>query len=338
MLGRMEDGEKKPREPSPETVRRTKCWHALERVAARQLGVVAHWQAADLGLDGKTFVEHARRHGWERLTRGLWAAPWSEVSFARRCALERVRGSRARLLTGEAQLVLLGVRRDTTSLVDLWVGPGRSPRAQPGVRFHRGRWASGDAVARVQGIPSTPVLRALRDAARRSTVDRLVRDIAALDRMRRATPAQVAADLDRIGPFPGKPKLRAAVLESLDGLVHSGDEALARQLLAAESQQPHPRPLLVEHGCRRIGEIDIPYCWLRYGIEVDGPHHREDGVAERDRARDRALGRLDWVIDRVPAELVRTNPGAFVQAVRAGLAAAVARSPEPWPCDRCGTR
>lgn len=123
----------------------------------------------------------------------------------------------------------------------------------------------------------------------------------------------------------------------MDGLVHSKDEALARQLLAAEPFTLHPRPLLLEHGRRRIGEIDLAVCALRYGAEVDGPHHLEDGVAEQDRARDRSLGRLGWTIDRFPADLVRDHPTAFVEAVRAGAAAAAARDPVPWPCGRCVT-
>ncbi len=325
----------KKREASPATRKRFAAWQAVERVAARQHGVLATWQATDLGLCKDTLLRQLRAHGWEQLSRGIWAAPWSEESFERRCAVERARGGRARLITSGAALTLLGVRRSKATSIDLWVGPRVSPPARPGVRYHRGVWVTGERVTRVQGIPCVPPLRALRDASKTSSVDRLMRDIAGLDRLRRATPAEVLADLERVGRFPGKARLLVATLASLEGLVHSRDEEAARGLLVVAPYRLHPRPLLVEARGRRVGEIDLAVCAIRYGAEIDGPHHLEDGAAERDAWRDRALGRLAWRIDRFPADMVREDPRGFVEAVCAGMAEAAARRPEPWPCPVC---
>jgi hypothetical protein len=310
-------------------------WASLERLLARQHGVVAMWQVIALGIPHTTFIRHARTRGWTLLGRAIWAAPWSVESFTRRCVVERIRGRRARLVTGGAEFVLLEVRRLAPSAVDLWVRPGVAVRRRPGVVIHRSPWVAGDRLHRIDHVPCTPPLRALRDAAARSTVDRLERDLRALDRLRHATPEQVAADLDRRGRFPGRAKVVEALGRVSDQLVHSDDEGVARRLLTCAPVAPHRRPLLITRRAQCLGEIDIPFCAARYGVEIDGPAHREDGEAERDRVRDRRLEGLYWVIERFTDEQLRDDPDGFVRAVLDGHAAAAARCAEPWACETC---
>jgi very-short-patch-repair endonuclease len=249
----------------------------------------------------------------------------------------RIAGPRGRLLTGGALLSLGGIRKLQPSGIELLVRPQLSVAPRPGVYVHRGAWVAGDRVIRVQGIPSAPWLRAVTDAARRASVDRLMRDIAALDRLRKTTPAQAAAYLSRRGRFPGRPKMVEALALLGVELVHSRDEAAARAHLRAAELVVHPRPLLIMSGQRRIGEVDIPVCAVRYGAEVDGPHHDEDEVAQADRRRDRRLETIGWDIERFRHDDVRSDPAAFVRAVQNGVAAQAARGVMPWPCERCRT-
>jgi hypothetical protein len=312
------------------------AWSSLERLLARQHGVVALWQVAALGIPRPTFIDYVHRHGWSKLCQGIWAAPWSERTFAQRCVVECIRGQRARLITGGAVMTLLGARRLETSTIDLWVRPGLSVARRPGVVVYRSPWVSGDRVTRVDGVLCTPPLRALRDAAWTSSVARLERDLRALDRLRLATPEQAQADLRRRGRFPGKPKLVQALRSVGAELVHSDAEADGRRLIRALPLALHPRPLLVRHGSLRLGEIDLPMCDIRYGVEIDGPAHREDGEPERDQQRDALLmRRTHWLIDRFPHDLLTTDPAAFVEGVRVGAAKAAARGVEPWPCEVC---
>jgi hypothetical protein len=201
--------------------------------------------------------------------------------------------------------------------------------------LHRGAWRTGDRIVRVQRIPCMPPLRVLRDAASTTSQERLVKDIAGLDRLRLATPQQVVADLDRWSRFPGKPLLRAAAEHCVGGLVHSEAEDIARSGLAAVGVHVHPRPLAIYRRGHLLGEVDLPVCSIRYGVEVDGPAHLEDGEPERDQRRDRRLGTLEWVIDRFSTDQVEDDLGGFVEAVLEGIAAAAARGVAPWPCDRC---
>jgi hypothetical protein len=311
-------------------------WARLERLAARQHGVVLAWQVLSLGIDYEVFRSFAKRHGWTTLGRGVYASPHSVPSFARRCAIEVNRGPRARLLTGEAQLALLGARRVGPWAIDVWVRPGLSLARRPGVHYHRAPWTAGDRVHRVQGIPCTPVLRAVRDVAKRSSVDRLERDFRALDRRRLTTPEAAAADLDRRGRFVGRHKVVEALTRLGVELSHSAEEARARRLVRDAGMTPHPRPLLISCGARRLGEIDIPFCDVRFGLEVDGPPHLEDGEAERDAARDRLLhDRAGWLIERVTDVDLQQRPGEVLARVRAGIERAGARDLSPWPCGRC---
>jgi hypothetical protein len=82
------------------------CRHTLQRLLGRQHGVVAVWQGVALGIDRATLVRFFVRHGFEALGGGIYVAPWSTESFARRCAIERARGSRARIVTAGAALTL----------------------------------------------------------------------------------------------------------------------------------------------------------------------------------------------------------------------------------------
>jgi hypothetical protein len=260
-------------------------WSSIERLAGRQHGVVARWQVIALGIPARTFSGFVDRHGWVSLSNGVWAAPWSRPSSARRCTVARISGPRGRVLTGGAVLTLGGVRRLEPSRIDLLVAPRLSVARRPSVYVYRGGWVAGDRLMRLHGIPAAPWFRAVTDAASRSSVDRLTRDLAALDRTRRGTPAEVAA-------------------------------YLARWHLRAAGFSIHPRPLMVTVRERRLGEIDIAMCAIRYGMEVDGPSHRLDGAAQADEVRDRRLRRVDWRIDRFTDEQVRTDPGAVVQADR----------------------
>jgi hypothetical protein len=307
----------------------------LERLAARQHGIVVLWQLAALGLRVRTFRAVARRHGWVRLDEDVWAAPWSQPSFARACAIEINRGPRARLLTGEAELQLLGVRRGPAP-VTVWLRPGLAAQRRPGVRYKRTSWVPGDRIIRVERMPAMPPLRALRDAVPHAGVDRIVKDLQQLDRLRLATPEQAAAALERWGRFAGRPRFAAAVERVLDGLTHSQSEARARRLLAGVRPPPHPRPLLVTKRSWKLGEVDIAFCGVRYGVEVDGPPHLRDGAADQDAVRDAALLReADWEIDRFPGGLLDDDPDGFVERVVLGLRVAAARDVEPWPCSAC---
>lgn len=308
------------------------AWARLYQEAAEpQQGAVSSQQAASLGIPLATFHEHVRAHAWARLLPGVWGVPGSADSYERRCwaALLAVPHG---VLTAESALWHAGLLRREPPRTALLLPPRTHMGARESFRFHRGRWVVGDRVEDEGGLRRAPLLRALTDFAVDHSQRRTEYAIAALHRLRHATPEDVRAYLERRGRFPGRRKALAALDAVAGEVTHSGEERHARDLLRA-ADLPwllHPRPLAIRVGGRYVAEIDLPWPQVRYGIEVDGPHHHLPQVASADRARDRQLARLDWVIDRFLIEDIRQDPHAFVSQARAGLQAAAARDVSPW--------
>lgn len=311
-------------------------WNRLVRQRGQaQHGVVSTEQAIGCGISPATFRRHAREHAWDALHHGVWALPGSSDTYTRQAAAAVLTAGGIGLLTARSTLHLLGALHTRPSHVDLLLPPEQHRYAREGIRHFRGRWVEGDQPTTVDGLPSVPPVRALTDfaaVARRSALERV---LASLHRLRLATPEEVAVYLGRRGRFPGRTVLVDALASVAGELTHSRDEQCARRLLddGALPLRPHPRPLLVEHRGSRIAEIDIPFPQVRYGVEVDGPHHLLAEVADADKRRDRRLSRLGWVVDRFSIDEIAKAPQDFVAQVGAGLSAAMARDTAPWPVE-----
>lgn len=305
---------------------------ALHRLARAQGDAVATWQARELGIPASSFADLTRQEAFTPLFQGVWALPGSrDVPRRRVWAALLATGAEARI-TGEATLWAVGALERLRE-VALWVPPHARPRPRPGVRHHRGRWVDGDLTQRRDGLPSVPPLRAWTDLAADATERTLVQALSALDRLREAGPHDAERYLARRGRFPGAGRARRAVAELAGELSHSQAERRARRLLASAGlPAPHPRPLAIVVGNRRLGEVDLAYPAVRYGVEIDGPHHGLPEAVERDRARDRRLQRdAAWIIDRFPVRVLDEDPRGFVGEVAAGHAAAAARAMAGWP-------
>lgn len=305
---------------------------ALHRLARAQGDAVATWQARELGIPASSFADLTRDEGFAQLFQGVWALPGSRDAPSRRLwAALLTAGAEARI-TGEATLWTVGALASLRR-VALWVPPHARPRARLGVRHHRGRWVEGDLTQRRGGFPSVPPLRAWTDLAADATEDTLVQTLAALDRLREAGPHDAERYLARRGRFPGAGRARRAIAELSSELSHSQAERRARRLLASTGlPTPHPRPLGIVVAGRPLGEVDLAYPAVRYGVEIDGPHHGLPEAVERDHARDRRLQReTAWIIDRFPVRIIDEDPRGFVTEVAAGHAAAAARGVAAWP-------
>lgn len=308
-------------------------WQRLYRVhAGSQHGAVTVRQAVECGTPIRTFHSHVRMHGWQQLHRGVWAIPGSADSYARSAAAALLAASGSGLLTGVSVLHMMGALRRRPDRVDLLVPPALHLSALDGIRHFRGRWVAGDTPMQIEGMRAVPAVRALTDYAADHRQPEIERVIAELDRLRVAKPLDVAAYLDRRRLFPGRSRIQAA-LDAVSGeLTHSAAERAGRRLLREGRLvlTPYPRPLLIEDRGTRVAEIDIPFPQVRYGVEVDGPHHQLPEVAAADKRRDRRLAQLGWVIDRFGVDEIEQSPQAFVRQVSAGLQAAMSRPVQPW--------
>ncbi|MBA3367951.1 MAG: DUF559 domain-containing protein [Geodermatophilaceae bacterium] len=105
----------------------------------------------------------------------------------------------------------------------------------------------------------------------------------------------------------GAPVLRRA-LSMLDGRSESPWETLLRLLhTTCEVPVDVQAPILDEHG--QLGaRADLRIVGTRRLVEYDGAHHRDARQYERDRARDRWLQALGWVLYSYSATTVRRQP------------------------------
>lgn len=280
-------------------------------------------RGADVRL--QTFRRHAHRLEWEHRRRGIWIPPGVELDHRQR-AMEAVSGLGAALVTGRSALLLYGVIQQAPDAVELLVPANQHLSAPDDVCIHRTVAFASVRFQHRRDLRLAAIARAFADAAGHSTVKELCVDIATSARLRLCTLPLVAHELQVRARFPGRRNLRLAYGLLAGELTHSASEREGRRHLRAAGLRPHRQPLAVEAEGRLIGEIDIPFIDVHYGVEVDGPHHLLPDVAAADRMRDRQLNRVGWSIDRFYWFEIEERPEWFVSEVRRGLDAARQRA------------
>ena len=291
----------------------------LHRDMARQR-FATRSQAVGSGMPNSRFTAEAHRSGWERTSsRGSWVASADGLDHGTLARAHVAAIAQPVLVTGASALFLLGILAHAPALVDLLVPLHRSPAKREGVRIHHTRVFDEVRYQHVAGLLLASVPRAFADYAAHAGYKQLCFAISAALSLRLCTLGQLEREVARRGRFAGRGLLRRAVGEMKGETTHSGYERDARRLLRAEGIVGLPAPLLVWVEGRPEGEIDIPFEDVRFGVEVDGPHHLLAEVASADRARDRRLKRVGWTIDRFFWFELDERPRWFVQEVQRQL-------------------
>lgn len=293
------------------------AWKALARRARKNDGIVTTADAIACGITRRTFYRQAQSHGWTRIHPDVWAAPGYPDTYDRKLSAAVAWLGDGFAFTGFTVLWLLGVVERPPPVVDVLRAEARQGPAH--IAFHTGG-ADDEPVRRVNGRPATTAERAFGDIAARITVVQLARLVARACALRCTTLARMLAYRAAKGRCPGSATMHGALTALQSDLAHSRDEERARRLLRAAGLTFHAGPLAVLRGTRIIAEIDIAFSAIRYGVEIDGPHHLLPEIARKDKARDGELGRLGWTIDRFTIEEIAARPEAFVAHVRSRVA------------------
>ena len=260
-----------------------------------------------------------------KLWRSVWSAGGSKNTYHRKLWVVKLALGEDVVFTGRTVLWLRQIITATPDAIDILLGPGTGQRARNGVRFFRGAPFDSDATVSIEGFRTASVYRSVSDVAAVVPMESLMRWIPAMDRRRLGNLAGLKEHMTARGRFVGAVNLRAAIVSLERDLPHSGAERLARRSLRDAGMQPARRPHAVKHSSRTLAEIDIAFVDVKYGAEIDGPHHQLPEVVAADKQRDRQLRRLGWTIDRFTVAEVEANPEAFVAAVQQGLADAQRR-------------
>jgi hypothetical protein len=333
----------------------------VDAVGARQHQLIATWQLRLLGVSDAAFAERIAAGRWTRVCPNVIALP-GDMTPVRHLAAQvlslapphgadlRVEECVERGLTRVQAMVYaaMGAGQIVCGRSALWLHGIVAAPAKPWVRIatksagtsgrvgaviRYGSYAG--AVVWISGLPVVEVEQAFMDIPgaqeHPSAVwlhHDLTRLIAAADAKRATTLDLLDAAVAAAPRFVGAPAIRRAIADLRGELVHSATERKARRLceavVASFGLLLHERPYLVESNGVRVGEADLALVPIMLDLEIDGPHHRLPTQQEKDRARDRAMRRAGWEVERFPTELIDVSPQRFKAQVAQCIAARIA--------------
>ena len=285
--------------------------HRLLLQSGRQHQVFTTRQARNCEIPYSTLHDTAQRLGMAHLGRDLWAVTGAPNTYLRKLWVAKLRFGDDVIFTGRTVLWLRRIITAAPDAVDILTAPGHHLRPRPGYCFVRSGLLEDEDTINIEGFRCVSVYRAFTDAAALVPMDSLLRWLPAMDRLRMGTLEGLIEYYGHRGRFVGIVDLRAATATMMERMPHSRAEKFARKVLRAADVMPYRRPYPVRRNGRVIAEIDVAYPEVLYGAEVDGPHHQLAAVAAADKARDRQLTRMGWIVDRFPHDYVLNDPEAF---------------------------
>jgi very-short-patch-repair endonuclease len=291
----------------------------LQRVAARQWGVVTRRQLVTLGLGTHGIADWVHAGRLLRVHRGVYAVGHDRLRIEGRWVAAVMTCGQGALLSYRDGAQLCELRQSNSALIDVTV-PSRNGRIRrAGIRIHRsGRLAPEEVTVR-SGIPVTIVERTLLDLA----------DVLDMQGLRRAvTEAEYRKLLDHTALI--------AVVENNPG--RRGKKLLE----AAEARQHRTRSPLEDRFLRFVDRYDVEepesgvwiegyevdFVWTRAGlvVELDGvAAHGTRRAVRRDRKRDRVLWRAGFRTMRLTDDAFDAEEEILGDLAQAGVRAA------SWP-------
>ena len=194
---------------------------------------------------------------------------------------------------------------------------------RPGLRLHTSTDLPRCTPVVVHGVPATDVSRTILDCARYVGDATVLRAIEASRRAKTTDWNRLISTLAhhaRRGR-PGIQRFRQVIVTNAhrEEVADSDFELLVLALLLEHGL---PEPVLhyrLVDGARFVAEIDLAYPGLRIAIELDGSHHLEADVRERDLPRQNDLMLLGWTVLRFTWTRLVERPGSIVAEVRAAI-------------------
>jgi len=282
----------------------------LAALVERQQGLVRRAQLREHGMD--------RHHVAARVASGLWQLVAPEVVSTDNGRLDRSQLLwRAVLhapgpawvghLSSLEEHGLTGWRRDQVHLLI----PRFRLAPLAGVVIHQSDRVPAEAPDLAAGLPLAPPARAALDAACSLPHPTLAGGlIVATVQQRLATVAAIEVEVQAAGRVRNKVAIVAALRSAGDG-AESMSEADVEPLVR-RAGLPSPRRQVVIAGRRRDLAIDLPDGSVLI-LEIDGPHHDDPRQRWIDVQRDAELIALGYVVLRLPAYVLRADPGRVVE-------------------------
>ena len=287
----------------------------LARLAARQVGLVTRRQLRALGI-GRTALERRLESGaWRSLPRGVVCVASGDLSRDQRELAGQFAAGEGAVLSHHSAGARLGLDVPKTPVVHVLVPWARKRVGLDGVKLWRTRDLQPDDVTERGPFRLTRLGRTVLDLA--AVLDDAWLAVAVDSALRRSAANRkwMELALEQHGSGrPGVQRLRR-ILDARareDSTPDSALESLAMELGLAAGRKPH----LHFRVCTPrffVAEVDLAWPEARLAVELDSWSWHSSRVAfERDRARDRALHSLGWVVLRFTWRQVELDRQAFI--------------------------
>jgi very-short-patch-repair endonuclease len=294
----------------------------LAELAAKQHGVVAHWQLRELGYSPGELRGLVARGHLHRLSRGVYAVGHRRLSVRGRWTTAVLAGGPGAVLSHRAAVALWDLRPIPSGLIDVTV-PRRTRCERRGVRVHTVRRLHPDDHTTLDGIPVTSVHRTLLDYAEVARFQQLRLALEAAERRDLLDGLKLEALYGRARGRHGLKALRAAVAE-LRGPAPWTQSELERtfQALIREWGLPEPQVNVIVEGFL----VDFWWPQARLVVELDGYRfHKDRRTFEDDRRRDTKLQLAACMTMRVTQRRIEREREGLRRDLTAAISAGSAR-------------
>ena len=295
--------------------------HAGDRelavLAGRQHGVIAMWQALELGF-GRPAIEHRLTVGrLHRVHRGVYAVghrvlTWRGVLMAAVLACRP-----GAVLSHRSAARLWGIRPDSRRAVEVTViGCGR--RSRPGIEVHAVRALDRRDVTQLDGIPVTTLHRTLLDLAEVAPRDHVARAIEESERKRIFDRRALDELLERSPGRRGRHPLSSILTDAVP-IEPATREELEWRFQQVIHQAGLPRPLVNT----LVEGFEVDAYWPNHHliVELDGYEtHQTRKAFEADRERDAVLLLAGYRVVRITWRQLTREPDTIITRLRRLLA------------------
>jgi hypothetical protein len=294
-------------------------WKLLAEVAAGQFGLIAVWQAGELGITRQLLAQRADEQGWTRVCHGVYLLPGHALGPLARIKAVELALHEDGAAAGLAALFVWNIAKHAPRPFPFIVPPDCSRRPK-GAKITLSQALLSREPTTRSGIRVTDPAWSVCTAAPDSSVLELKRYLMTGHRLRLLTPQTVATTIDELGAFKARRKVRRALDEiENEGITHSQLERLGRDHLAGANLHPHPHPYPVEKDGRLIAELDIAFIKEKVGIPIQGPHHLEEDQRRFDEDQRYDLESIGWWIIPADEKRLREQAAVFVRQVQEAL-------------------
>jgi hypothetical protein len=301
----------------------------VERLAARQAGLVSRRQLRALGVDKNRVRNQLTARRWAAHGPLVVCLTTGPLSWRQKVWLGVLHAGPRCAVAGLTGLRMHGLRGWERGTVTVLVPQVLDVPRLPGIEFRRTRRDMAPFLWQQRGALCLVEPTALLHAAYQGTERAATGLLAAVVQQRLTTPAALAPWVDRMQPIR-----RARLFRRTLGEIEGGAESAA-EIDVGKVCRRFGLPLPTRQVRRRDGAGGTRYTdceWtLRDGrrvvLEVDGAFHMDVLHWQDDIARERALVATGVLVVRCTAAELRTDPAAVVRDLRAlGVGRAVRRA------------